>query len=108
MSQEQFGALVSLSDSYISQIETNKKRPTPETLEAISKRTGLDYEELLRLAHYLPASDDEDAALADPELDLLFNQLRTADLPETDLMYVKETIRLALKIRRERAAQSES
>lgn len=60
LNQEQLGKRVGLSDSYVSQIESGNRRPTPETLKALCDELGLDYREMSALLVDLPpAKGDE-------------------------------------------------
>ncbi|MGB9866744.1 MAG: transcriptional repressor LexA [Bacillota bacterium] len=57
-SVRQLALLAGISNGYLSQVETGQRgTPSPEILKKLAKPLGVSYEELLRAAGYLSASD---------------------------------------------------
>jgi len=90
-----------VSHSYLSQIEKDEVRPSPDKLWGLHKALGEPYEELMRRAGYLPAVQEEQ----EPPRIYLRRWYKTDQKTSEEMEQVLETW---LEIRRRRQKREEA
>lgn len=99
-----------VSAPHISRIERNLREASPEILKKLSKSLGVEYEELMVKAGYIPANNNDELIKDVPdEFKDLFNEQNMDYLKfakemieeEIDIDTLKELIEVSKKIRQE-------